>query len=196
LLPSILFFSILILTLPVSFLGINLFSCFSQINLKDPTIYAFAWFYNITNFNLLGNFPYSIFTYFGRICLGFFITVFALPIISGLASLGVWVYLLSIMFLWPLFLIFVGGMNWKDCVTQIVKQIMYHKIGLCVIFLFYSIAIAYKNFNKPIAFGTHLGIVILILLLLNIFVIIKNTIMSLISGNTFKTISKWLYGTC
>jgi hypothetical protein len=196
LLPSILYYTILIGTLPISFLIINFISCFSLPipTLKDPSKYAFAAFLNPFDFQLLGKFPWNIFKYIGRLWFGGFITFFVLPIMSGAFSLGAWAYLFLFIKLLPLFLIFYGKMDLEQCAKDIFNEILNHKIGLCAIFLFYSIAIAYKNLNKPIAFGVHLGIVILILLVLNIFVILKNTILSLISGRFFIPISNWIKG--
>jgi len=195
LLPTILFYAVFIVSIPVSIGGINLFSCFTQKRNKFAYKSAFAAFLNPFNTLGLGTFPSSIINWIGRVYYGFFITFFVLPIVSFASSLSVWAYLMLLINFLPLFLIFIGGMNWKDCIRNIITQISYHKIGLCAIFLFYSIAIAYKNFNKPIAFGTHLGIVIFILLLLNIFVLLKNAFMSIISGNMFTLISSWLYDT-
>lgn len=196
LLPSILYYAIFTISIPVSFFGINLFSCFSQINFAHPATYAFAAFLNPFNFIGEGHLISDTINYIRSILFGCFITFFALPSVSLVSSLSVWVYLLLLTQLLPLFIIFVGGMDAVSCIKQIITQIIYHRIGLCAIFLFYSISIAYKNFNKPIAFGVHLGIVIAILLLLNVFIILKNTIMSLISGNIFKIITDWLYRVC
>ena len=194
LLPTILS-SVVFFTIPISIFGINLFSCFTQKRIVDASRFAFAAFLNPFNTLGIGNFPSNIFPYISRVLYGCFITFFALPMVSFVSSISVWAYLMLLLNFLPLFLIFIGGMNWKDCIRDIITQIIYHKIGLCIIFLFYSIGIAYKNLNKPIALGTHLGIVILILLLLNIFVVLKNSFMALISGSVFTWISSWLYDT-
>ena len=40
---------------------------------------------------------------------------------------------------------------------------------MTILFLYYSIAIAYKNLDQKVAWGTQAGIIILILILLKIF---------------------------
>jgi hypothetical protein len=74
----------------------------------------------------------------------------------------------------PLVIIFLGGLSWKELGNKILEQLGRHYIGLTVLFLYWSIAIANKNLDQKVAWGTHVGIIILIFMSLNIFDFFKN----------------------
>ena len=73
----------------------------------------------------------------------------------------------------PLVLIFLGGLSFKELGKKILDQWSKHYISLCVLFLVFSIDIATKNLDSKVAWGTKIGIVVLIMILLNVILFLK-----------------------
>jgi hypothetical protein len=181
LLPTILFYLVLMPIIPIiSFWFINFISCFYQTRLQKAYLYSFAWIFNILDYNSIkavmdiSQFPQSSINYGISILLGFIMSFILLPSISFIYSLAVWVYIIGFVKLMPLVLVYLGGLSWKELGKKILDQCGRHYISLTVLFLFYSINIAYKNLNQQVALGTQIGIIVLIMILLKIFVFIKN----------------------
>jgi len=179
-LPTLLFYVVLMPFIPiVAFCGINYISCFYQERLKKAYIYAFAAIFNLIDYNSiksvmdLTQFPQSMFFYFINVMLGFAMSYMFVPGISGLYSLAVWVYMIGFVKLMPFALIFLGGLSVSELGSKILDQFGKHYIGLSIIFLFYSIAICYKNLDQKVAWGAHITIIILILILLNVIIFMK-----------------------
>lgn len=189
LLPTILFYVVLMPIIPIiSFCGINFISCFYQPRLQKAYLYAFACIFNIIDYNAVKSamditqFPVSMISYFISVMIGFAMSYMIVPGTSLLYSLSVWAYMIGFVKLMPIALILLGGLSFKELCSKILEQFSKHYIGLTVLFLFYSIAISYKNLNQKVAWGTQIGIVVLILILLNVFKSIKNIYLYL-TGN-------------
>jgi hypothetical protein len=180
-LPTVLFYIALVPIIPyISFFVINFISCFYQPRLQKAFIYAFAFIFNLMDYDSIkammdiSQFPQGIIRYFMNVFMGFLMTFLLLPSVSALYSLGVWVYVIAFLKLMPLFLVYLGGLSWGDLGSKIFEQLRRHYIGLSVFFLFSSISIAYKNLDQKVAWGTQAGIIVLILLLLKVFNFIIN----------------------
>jgi hypothetical protein len=180
-LPTILFYIALIPIIPfISFFIINFISCLYQPRIKSAFMIAFAFIFNLFDYDSIaavmdiGQFPQGIIKYIINIIVGFLMTFLLLPSVSALYSLGVWVYVIAFLKLMPFFLVYLGGLSWKDFGKKVFEQLRRHSIGLSVFFLFSSISIAYKNLDQKVAWGTQAGIIVLIMMLLKIFSFIKN----------------------
>jgi len=175
-LPTALFYIALVPIIPIiSFCGINFISCFTQPRIKNAYIYAFAWIFNLLDYDAivamldLSQFPGGLIRYIMTVVLGFLISFVIVPGFSLFFSLGVWIYVIAFLKLMPLFFVYFGGLSWKEVGSKILEQVGKHYAGLTILFLYYSIAIAYKNLDQKVAWGTKAGIIILILILLKIF---------------------------
>ena len=181
LLPTILFYIVLMPIIPIiSFCGINFISCFYQTRLQKAYLYAFACIFNILDYNAIkaamdiSQFPVSVISYFISVMIGFAMSFMIVPGTSLLYSLAVWIYMIGFVKLMPIALVLLGGFTFKELGIKILEQFSKHYIGLTVLFLFYSIAIAYKNLDQKVAWGTQIGIVVLIMMLLNVIIFLKN----------------------
>jgi hypothetical protein len=181
LLPTILFYIVLMPLIPIiSFCGINFISCFYQPRLQKAYLYAFAWIFNILDYNSIkaimdiSQFPQNFFSYGISVMMGFIMSFMLVPGFSLLYSLAVWIYVIGFVKLMPFVLVYLGDLSWKELGSKILEQFGKHYVGLTVLFLFYSISIAYKNLNQQVAWGTQLGIIVLIMLLLKIIAFLKN----------------------
>ena len=180
-LPTLLFYVVLMPIIPyISFFVINFISCFYQARLKKAYLYAFACIFNVFDYNSIkavmdvSQFPQSMISYIISIMMGCFMSFFLVPGVSLLYSLGVWAYMVGFVKLMPLVLVYLGGLSWKELGSKILEQFGKHYVGLTILFLFYSISISYKNLNQKVAWGTHIGIIVLILMLLNVFGLLLN----------------------
>jgi hypothetical protein len=180
-LPTVLFYIVLIPIIPfVSFFVINFISCFYQPRIQKAFIFAFAFIFNLMDYESiksmldLSQFPQGIIRYCMNVFIGFLMTFFFLPSVSGLYSLGVWVYVIAFVKLMPFFLVYVGGLSWGDFGSKLLEQYRKHFIGLTIILLFSTISIAYKNLDQRVALGTQIGIIVIILMLLKVFKFIQN----------------------
>jgi hypothetical protein len=59
-----------------------------------------------------------------------------------------------------------AGMSWEEFGKQILKEIADHVRGLTILFLYFSIEIAYKNLDEKIALGYYIASICIILYLL------------------------------
>ena len=180
-LPTLLFYVVLMPIIPiVSFTCINFISCFFQPRLQKAYVYAFACIFNILNYDGikammdLSQFPQSFFSYFMNVGIGFLMSFMLVPGVSAMYSMAVWLYVIGFVKLMPLVIIFLGGLSWKEFGTKLLEQLGNHYLGLSILFLYFSIAIAYKNLDQKVAWGTQIGIVIIILVLLKIIDFLKN----------------------
>ena len=180
-LPTVIFYIVLVPIIPiVSWCVINFISSLTQPRLPSAFIYAYAFIFNILDYQAIksfldiSQFPQGIIRYMMNIMLGFLITFLIVPGVSAIYSVSVWIYIIAFIKLMPLFLVYVGQLSWGDLFSKIVEQFKRHYIGLSIIFLYLSIAIAYKNLDQKVAWGTHIGIVILIILILKVFNTLKN----------------------
>ena len=164
----------------ISFFGINFVSCCYQSRLKKAYLYAFACIFNVFDYNSIkavmdvSQFPQSIISYMISIMIGCLMSFLLVPGVSLLYSVAVWAYMIGFVKLLPLVLVYFGGLSWTELGTKILEQFGKHYVGLTIIFLFYSISISYKNLNQQVAWGTHIGIIVLILMLLNVFGFLYN----------------------
>lgn len=179
-LPTVLFYLAMVPIIPiVSFCFINFISCFTQPRLENAYIYAFAWIFNMFDYDAisammdLSQFPQGLIRYILIVMLGFFISFCVVPGFSALMSLGVWIYVIVFLKFMPLFFVYLGGLSWKELGSKLLEQVGKHYVGLTIMLLYYSIAIAYKNLDQKVAWGTQAGIIILILILLKVFTYIK-----------------------
>jgi len=170
-LPTILLYLVWIPIIPfVSFTCINFISCFYQLRLKNAYIYAFAcifsWFdyEGVKAMADLSQLPQSVINYFLNVFLGGWMSFFFVPGISALYSLAVWYYVIGFIYFMPLAIIYYGDTPWREFGSKLLDQIGRHYIGLTVLFLYGSISIANKNLDQKVAWGTHIGIIILILM--------------------------------
>ena len=122
----------------------------------------------------LSQFPQSFFSYFMNVGIGFLMSFMLVPGVSAMYSMAVWLYVIGFVKLMPLVIIFLGGLSWKEFGTKLLEQLGNHYLGLSILFLYFSIAIAYKNLDQKVAWGTQIGIVIIILVLLKIIDFLKN----------------------
>jgi|688.fasta_scaffold453040_1 hypothetical protein len=180
-LPTVLFYIVLIPIIPiVSFCCINFISCFYQPRLHNAYFFAFACIFNVFNYDAikanmdLSQFPQNIISYIISVMMGCLMSFILVPGVSAMYSIAVWLYVIGFVKLMPLVIIFLGGLSWKELGSKLLEQLGRHYIGLTVLFLYWSIAIANKNLDQKVAWGTHAGIIILILMSLNIFDFLKN----------------------
>ena len=180
-LPTLLFYVVLIPIIPiVSFVAINFISCFYQTRLHKAYVYAFACIFNVLDYNAIksmmdiSQFPQSIISYLMNVMVGFMMSFMLVPGVSALYSLAVWVYVIGFVKLMPLVIVFLGGLSWKDFGTKLLEQFGRHYLSLSILFLYLSITIANKNLDQKVAWGTHAGIVFIILMLLGIIDFLKN----------------------
>jgi len=159
---------------------INFISCFYQTRLQKAYVYAFACIFNILDYNAIksamdiSQFPQSVISYAFNVMSGFFMSFMLVPGVSAMYSGAVWVYMIGFVKLMPLAIVFLGGLSWKDFGTKLLEQVGRHYLSLSILFLYFSISIANKNLDQKVAWGTHAGIVIIILMLLGIIDFLKN----------------------
>jgi len=171
-LPTVLAYIVNIGVLPfIAVLGPNFYSCFTQQNLKFAYLIGFAFFANIFMFPKMDDwwFLYNIMVYLFYIAGGYMLTFTIVPMISYFIGALYGLYMMLFFNFLPLFLVFYAGMTFTEFFTQVFKQIEKHWVGLTILFLYFSINIAYKNLDKNIALGVQMGIMFLILSLLNVF---------------------------
>jgi hypothetical protein len=181
LLPTAIFYLMLVPIIPIiSFCIINFISSLTQPLIKNAFVYAYAFIFNLFDYDQIkammdiSQFPGGIIKYLMNVLLGFLISFLIVPGVSILYSLSVWAYIIAFIKLMPLFLVYLGGISWGDLFEKILEQFRIHYIGLTIMFLYFSIKIAYKNLDQKVAWGTHIGIVILIIIILNLITTIKN----------------------
>lgn len=174
-LPTALYYIVLIGIVPIfSFFGPNLFSCFTQAHAKFAYLIAFQAFVNPFLFPVIDMYLlYNLFFYIIYIIGGFIFTFQVVPSVSwGLAFIfGFYISLL--INLLPLFLVYGAGMTWTEFFNQLLSKMSKHWTGLCILFLYFTIDIGYRNLDKNIAFGMYIGVIISIVYLLNIFGAVK-----------------------
>ena len=171
-LPTALYYIANIGVLPFfAVMGPNLYSTFTQKNSKFAYLIGFAFFANIFMFPKIDDwmFMYNIFIYLMHIGGGYILTFMLIPLFSYFIGAFYGLYMMLFFNFLPLFLVFYGGMTFTEFFTQACKQIAAHWAGLAILFLFFSINIAYKNLDKNIALGFQIGSMFLILSLLNVF---------------------------
>jgi hypothetical protein len=180
-LPTVVFYMVLIPIIPIiSFCIINFISCFYQPRIKSAFVYAYAFIFNLLDYDGIkammdiSQFPQGIIKYLMNVLIGFLVSFALVPGVSALYSIGVWIYVLAFIKLMPLFLVYLGGLSWGNLFEKIIVQFKRHYAGLSILFLYFSIAIAYKNLDQQVAWGTHIGIIVLILIMLNLISTITN----------------------
>uniref|UniRef100_A0A6C0B9T7 Uncharacterized protein n=1 Tax=viral metagenome TaxID=1070528 RepID=A0A6C0B9T7_9ZZZZ len=180
-LPTIVLYGVLIPIIPIiSFFVINFISCLYQPLLKSAFIYSFAFIFNALNYNSIkammdvDRFPNGIIQYCMHVVLGFLMTFILVPVVSAIYSINVWIYVVGFFYLSPLYLVYMGGLTWSEFGNKIIEQLGRHYSSLTILFLYYSISIAYKNLDQKVAWGTKIGIVMIILILLRLLTTFKN----------------------
>ena len=182
-LPTILFYLALMPIIPmISFCIINFISCFTQPKFEAAYIIAYAFIFNFMDPEYIKSMseasmtqlPGVLFKYLLNILYGCLISFVIVPGFSALSSVCVWGYIVAFLKAMPLFLVYIAGISWKDFFKKLLEQFGNHFAGLTILFLYYSIAISYKNLDQKIAWGSHIGIIVLIIMLLNIIGMIKN----------------------
>jgi hypothetical protein len=180
-LPTIVLYIVFIPFIPmISFFGINFISCLTQPRLKKAFVYAFAFIFNAMDYDGIkammdvDKFPQGLIQYVMNVLLGCLMSFVLVPGVSALFSLGVWAYVVAFIYLSPFFLVYLGGLSWSEFGSKILEQLGRHYVSLSILFLYYSISIAYKNLDQKVAWGTHLGIIVLILILLKLITTFKN----------------------
>ena len=154
----------------ISFFVINVISSITQKRAQYAYLIAYAGFINWFVFNNLGGFP--PFTYLYNGFFGLLTTFFFTPLVSILSSFAVWGYVIALLNFTPIFLIAYAGMSFGELFKQLRYEIGDHYKGLSLIFLYLSIASAYKNLEQNVAYGVTIGILIIGFFILDIWGII------------------------
>lgn len=152
--------------LPVIFIVINCISCYKQEHAKFAYLVALVGIVNIFVYPKGGNFITRFLCYILYIIVGCMFTFWLLPtIVFAMSSVG-WFYIYAFFKLLPFFFVYGAGMTWKEFIKQILKEISGHARGLCILFLYFSTKIAYKNLDEKIALGYYIASMCIILYLL------------------------------
>ena len=175
-LPTAIYYIVNIGVLPFfAVLGPNLYSCFTQRKSKFAYLISLAFFANMFMFPAYDYaFTMNVLWYFLSIAGGYGVTFMLVPMASYCIGIAYGIYMMLFFNFLPVFLIYYGEMTVKEFFTQLFKQMSDHWAGLSILFLYFSINIAYRNLNKQIAIGAQIGSILLILYLLNIFGHAKN----------------------
>ena len=180
-LPTVVFYIVLVPIIPIiSFCIINFISCLYQPRYKSAFVIAYAFLFNLLDYDGIkaaldvSQFPVGIIRYIVNVLMGFLVSFILVPGVSALYSMGVWVYIIAFFKLLPLFLVYFGGISWGNLVEKILDQFVKHYVGLTIIFLYLSITIAYKNLDQKVAWGTHIGIIVIIFIILKLISTLKN----------------------
>ena len=144
-----------------SFFVINVISSISQKNAQYAYLIAYG--------GILNWFIYTdIKSYLFNAVFGLLVTFFLTPLVSVVACVAVWGYVIALLNLTPIFLYVYAKMTLTEIFTQLRHEIADHYKGLSLIFMWMSIASAYKNLEQNIAYGVTIGIFIIGFIILDI----------------------------
>jgi hypothetical protein len=191
-LPTIISYIISLPIIPIIASFINLKSCIFDKTI-EPLILTFAfivhWF-DPTRINMLMDFtqlPFSAILWILYGIYGAIISFCVLPMVSITSCISVWIYIITLWFLLPLYLKFLANISFDELKTKLSNEIQNNIFGLVSLFLLYTITSAYKNLNSQAALGITIGSIGIIYSLLKIHVFMPDigflqNIFSMLSG--------------
>ena len=191
-LPTIISYIISLPIIPILAGFINFKSCIFNKTI-EPLILTCAfivhWF-DPARINMLMDFtelPFSAILWIFYGIYGSIISFGALPFVFITSCISVWVYIITLWFLLPLYLKFLANISFEELKDKLSTEIQNNIFGLVFLFLLYTISSAYKNLNNQAALGIVIGSFGIIYSLLKIHVFMPDigflqNIFSMLSG--------------